>query len=104
MTEARKPGHNLMWLAREFSRVSWFDVQDRFEELYMSLRAPAGMMLVCEDNNATERTTLFMAIPDKSLASLFPGFSEPSQLPAKPSFLVGNQTEMESQFGCPGDP
>lgn len=91
-----------MWLSKEFGIAEWSSVQDKFEDLYIRLGAPKGMMLVCEDTEPPEKTTIFMALPDEKLAGLFSGFEETARLPVGPSFLVGDQIEMEAQFGRPG--
>lgn len=88
----------MIWLAKEFGYAEWFSVQEKFEEVYMGAGAPKGMMLVSADTDPMKRTTLFMRLPDRKLATLFEGFSEIDHPPSRPAFLVGKQFEMEAQF------
>jgi hypothetical protein len=94
----------MIWAKREFKFAEYGPYQDRFAGLHLSLREPAGMMMVMAKKSAT-LSDVIISLPDQALLAMFDGFQliEESDLPKEASILyVDHATDdFEKRFTLP---
>jgi hypothetical protein len=94
-----------IWAERTFPKGGWFGVQDQFEKLFIALRAPENMMLICVEGEHCKGQKLIIALPDEQYLAAFAGFKQISaeRLPARASLICGISHEFQQRFGFSAD-
>src|SRR5690606_30616517 len=94
-----------IWAESDFPAGQWLKVQDQFERLFIALRAPADMMLVCVDREDFKGQKLIMSLPDEQSLAAFAGFKLISEksLPNRASLICGISHEFQKRFGFSAD-
>ncbi|MGF1619373.1 MAG: hypothetical protein ACFCUR_02025 [Rhodomicrobiaceae bacterium] len=94
-----------IWAEKDFSTGQWFKVQDQFEKLFLALRAPADMMLICIEGDGAKGQKLIMSLPDKQSLAAFAEFKPISEesLPKQASLICGISHEFQKRFGLSAD-
>ena len=92
----------MIWIRRRYSSDQpWTTtpIMRQVQKHFMAMGGPTSMLMI-EENHGPLDSTIWIRLPDKKPAALYPDFevAPEDQLPGKAVLLIGNGDEFEKLF------